>query len=84
VLGSVIKLGAQGMIQPEVMQTTGNFHDHIVKARAQVAENVSHNAKDLDCAQRVLNADAHAGDSSVMGFVLSRQLEALGVDAGCC
>src|SRR5258708_25921361 len=70
------------MIKSEIMQATGNVHEQVIKTRAQVAVDISHDAKDFDAAQRMLNANAHAGDGGIDGLLLGGQLPTFGFLGG--
>jgi hypothetical protein len=39
------------------MQTTGSFHDQVIKILTHIAKNLMHDAKDFDPADAVFNPD---------------------------
>ena len=56
------------------MQTTGGFHDQVIKAFSHVTENIVHDTKDFDAANAVLYPDAFFRDLPVLFFLLYAQL----------
>ena len=65
------------------MQTTGCFHDHIIKTSTDVAKDITHAVVDLDPTDAMLNAYALAGnDRIVVGLLLHCQFTAFGLLLG--
>ena len=70
------------MVKAQVMQTTGCFHDHIIKTSTDVAKDITHAVVDLDPTDAMLNAYALAGNDCIVGLLLHRQFTAFGLLLG--
>jgi phage gp16-like protein len=71
------------MTHPQVVQARGRFHEAIGAIWTRIAQRVFHTARALDAANRVLDSDAHAGQSTIAALLGRRQFALARLFLGC-
>ncbi len=64
---------ASPMLDPQIVQATGDFHPLIREALLGIAQHVLDKAASLDPRQRMLNADADPGQLAIRSLFGVRQ-----------
>lgn len=69
-------------IDPKVMQSTSDLHDHVGEANLGVAEGILKYPTTLDASNGMFDVDASTGEDPVQPFVNSTQFLAFGLFFG--
>ncbi len=67
-----------GEVTPEIVQSAGGFDEGVLKARLEVAINVTDATEDLDSSDTVLDAHPYLGDTPIGLLLFGAEFAPLG------
>ena len=72
-----------GEVAPEIVQSAGGFDEGVLKARFEVAINVTDATEDLDSGATVLDAHPYLGDTPIALLLFGAEFAPLGFFFAC-